>query len=637
MITSDIAQLFGLPSTNGGLFGLQGQNMAGGLGMGPGKGEGLDGGGMFAGLVQNLFAEGGLEGLGMKISDAAQGEGLGPLSAEGLAALKNSEGEVEQGAIVQITQIITVVYQEFTLLSGAGVNFEGLDNAQELAAAYQQLGMPPEEASSRAARLTIMMLVMDNRISMSDLLSGITDPQQLGLQEKHQSAFIHIEQTIQKFSVASTGGGLSLADAIRDGGPLPYGMNGGMNDGMNGADNGQKASAILASLSDKITLNGKAAENGLAQNTRNGEAGNGLATARSENGFLSGAMGRMESILNALATEAAKQPDGADLAKQLEQMAGAVKRISDQAVNDGGLKQLEANLPLNQSQSKAQDASIQNLAGQKAQREITAQADADQAQKVQENIKAQVAERQSLPEGEGNRLERSAGLPPRSQGSENAASRANAGLISREPALAEPQTPTYVVRASAGGGVEVVNPDTGEVIQPGNPGQNPASQNFSSNTGEAGMAQSRGLENAMQARLARQVSVHVRNLAGHGGGQIVVGLNPPELGRVQVRLEIMEGHVKGAITVQRPDVAETIARDMRALETAFQDMGLNLGEEGISIQLEQNPADQENENNNNEQNGSGTRLASNEAGEQIEDDQNEQQWVNPDRLLDVQA
>ena len=632
MITSDIANLFGLPSSGGGLFGFGGAGPNGGLsaGMAAGLGqEGLAGSGMFSGLVQSLFSQGDLQGLGkelgMNISGATQGEGLGQLSAEELAALENGEGELPQGAMVQITQIITVVYQEFTVLSQAGVNFDGLDSTQQLAAAYQQMGLSPEEANSRAARLTIMMLVMDNRISMSDLLSGIANPQELGLQQKHQSAFIHIEQTIQKFGTASTGGSLSLADAVRDGGPLPHAVN--------SADNGQKAGAILASLSGKINLNGKAAENGLAQNAQNSEAGGGLALGKGENSPLSGAMGRMESILNALATEASKQPEGADLAKQLEQMAGAVKRISDQAVNAGGLKQLEANLPLNQSQARAQDAGIQNLAGQKAQ----SQTDADQAQKVQENIKAQVAERQSLPEGEGNRLERSEGLPQRSQGSENAANRANAGLTSREPALAEPQAPTYVVRASAGGGVEVVNPDTGEVVQPGSPGQNPASQTFSSNTGEAAMAQSRGLESAMQARLARQVSVHVRNLAGHGGGQIVVGLNPPELGRVQVRLEILEGQVKGAITVQRPDVAETIARDMRALETAFKDMGLNLGEEGISIQLEQNPADQENENNNDGQEGSGTRLASTDASGGIQDDENEQAWVNPDRLLDLEA
>lgn len=655
MIPFGLAQLFQLPSgQNGqGLFGqgLFNLGMNGGL-LGEGQlagqltegqlqammnGEGLQKG-LFAGVLQNVLAEGGLSNLGLselgEVPDLAN-INLDELSPEELKALEEAkalmaEGDGQEGALVQITQIITVVYEEFTLLSSSGMSFDGLNSTQQLAAAYMDMGMTPEEANSRAARLTIMMLVMDNRMSMADLLESLHSPQGLGLEQKHQSAFIQIEQTITKFTLASTGSHTaSLAESIRNGASL-------QDVAQNMPQNAEKAAEILASLKASGQSNGDA-ENPEAA-ARILREGNGQQRGQ-QNNLFGNAFGRMENLLSVLADEAAKHPDGADLAKQLKNMAGAVKRISQNVINEGGLQQLEANLPQTRSNFNARDASLQSLAGQAAKPDV----DTNQTQKVQENLKAQISEEQPMPERpnperQSLRAERAETLLNRGVGGDNPGNNSNT-LASREPALVEPQQPTYIVRSSAAGGVEVVNPQTGEVIQAANPAQS-ASPSFSSNTGEASatMTQSRGLEAALQARLTQQVSVHVRNLAGHGGGQIVVGLNPPEMGRVQVRLEILEGSVKGAITVQRADVADTIARDIRSLENAFKEMGLELGHEGISVQLEQNPADQEKDNNNNQEQGSGTRLAGSEAGgESLDEDQDDGRWINPDRILDVRA
>lgn len=632
MITSDLAQLFQLPPGNGsnqGLFGLgrllsEGQ-IQGMINGGEASGE------LFSGVLKNVLT-GDADAAGLLPLDGdmvLDGE-MNPeaLSPEQLQALEDGESLPGESALIQLTQIITVVYEEFSLLSGSGANFDGLSSTEELAAAYMKAGMSAEEANSRAARLTIMMLVMDNRISTADLMESLNAPRELGLEQKHQSAFIHIEQTISKFTRASAGGNTaSLAESIRGGASL-------QDVTQNLPENAEKAKLILANLTSEVEGNGA---------VKQSDTGAGLFNADNNNGqqnLLSNAIGRMDNLLNALAEEAAQHPEGADLARQLKEMAGAVQRISQNVVDEGGLQQLEADLPKFQANLNNQNAGLQGLAAKAAK----AEADASQTQKVQENIKAQISEEQPLPErptaDRQNGGERSETLLNRGQGAggENAARNSSFNPAGREPALLEPQTPTYVVRPAAGGGVEVVNPQTGEVVQGTNPAQNAGTPSFSSNTGEASatLTQSRGLEAALQARLNQQVNVHVRNLAAHGGGQINVGLNPPEMGRVQVRLEIMEGSVKGAITVQRPDVAETITRDIRALENAFRDMGLELGAEGISVQLEQNPADQEKDNNNNQQDGSGTHLASNDLSAE-EDIQDNEGWINPDRILDVRA
>ena len=598
MIPAVFAQLSLNPS-NQGLFGLGGENLGQGL-----FGSNLDGG-LFSGVLMNVLSSGG-EGNNLENIN------LEDLSPEELAALEHAQsnalelGNDDEQALLQITQIITVVYEELTVLSKSGIDFDNLNDTQELAAAYMQKGMSAEEANNRAARLTIMMLVMDNRISMEDLMQSLSSPQAFGLEQAHQKAFLSIEQTITKFTLASTGSSItSLADSIRNGVSLEGALN---NASGNAPQNAEKAMAILEELSAQSQNTSQQSASKAGEQLINNDGS-------SQQNIFSKSFGRMENLLSALADEAAKSPQGAELSQQLRDMAGAVKRISQNVVREGGLQQLEAN-------------AVQDI-------------DAPVQEEAQQNIKAQVSEKQVLPERvvserPSQDIEKSENKLNRNQNTVGTNSNAQQ-LGGSEQKLVEPQAPTYVVRPSATGGVEVVNPQTGEVIQTANPAQTAGTQSFNSNTGEASatLTQSRGLEAALQARLNQQVSVHVRNLATHGGGQINVGLNPPEMGRVQVRLEILDGSVKGAITVQRPDVADSIARDIRALENAFKEMGLELSQEGISVQLEQNPADQEKENNTQQQN-SGTTLASTrvDAGSQ---DQEEQTWVNPDRLLDVRA
>lgn len=593
MLLPNLSQLLSFSSSSSTaavLFGGQtAQNVGslfGGLGAGA-ESLGAEGN-LFSGLLDDILGD-------MGLNTSAN-------ITETLAAAKNQEKATEaegaeqaeraELALLQVTQIVTVVYEEFSLLQASDAHFDDLNSAEALSAAYQQLGMSAEEADSRAARLTIMFMMLDDRLTTADLIGSLDG--QLGSQPiaaTQQRAFIKIEQTIQAFSIASTGSHGQLSSLLEKGQGL---LSGVALTSLRGAE-GQ---AIIENLG--VTPSGQAAAPTLE----------------------GGLFGRVNEIFNRLANKAAEHPEGQQLAAQLQQIATATQNISNQVVQDGGL------------------VSLQNTSLQKATLELTPQSAPQQA--IAAEIAAEISENQALPSAErardvaaeGANLGRSANERATDKTADTSNRQAN-GVGSKPPALPEPAVPSYVVRPSAEGGVEVVDPQTGQVLQT----STATTSQTSPQAGEATLAQSRGLETAQQVRLAQQVRVHVRTLAGHNGGQIVVGLNPKELGRVQVRLEITEGTVRGAITVQRADVAEAISRDIRALEQALQDVGLELAKEGIAIQLENHAAGSNGSKNEAEQQ-TGTAFASTNKEAQTFDAESEKggsRWVSPDRLLDVDA
>lgn len=579
MMIPDLSQLLSFsPSATGfgGLFGAQTASQGGGL-FGGLMGEGVSGeGSLFGNVLSSMLGESGLV------------ETLSAAEELNLEELENSE-EAEL-AIIQVTQVVTVVYEEFTMLSSSGVNFDDLNSVDSLSAAYQQLGMSQEEADSRATRLTVMFMLLDNRISTADLVAGLSTDQ---IAVKQQRTFIQIEQSIQAFSVASVGSSGQLSSLLAEGQNL---MNGGLSDA--------ELQAALAGAGEVQS-----------------DADLALASTDGENPLEGNLFGRVSEIFNKLADRASQHPEGKQLAAQLQEIAQATQNISDKVVKDGGLPNVQKALetPTLQSNSQqavqAQIAEDRPLPSAKAEREIQANA---RAQEV-------AADEANLGKGAGDK--------PADAARNNTAMVGNG----RPQALPEPPVPTFVMRPTADGGVEVVDPATGEVIQSS---QGNLANGSNAQAADGPMAQSRGLETAQQVRLAQQVRVHVRTLAAHNGGQIVVNLNPKELGRVQVRLEIEEGVVKGAITVQRPDVAESIAKDMRALEQALADVGLELAQDGIAIQLENHSAGDSNsqDSEGKRQTGTGFADTSSEAlSGAVDGEESAGRWMNPDRLLDVEA
>jgi flagellar hook-length control protein FliK len=82
-----------------------------------------------------------------------------------------------------------------------------------------------------------------------------------------------------------------------------------------------------------------------------------------------------------------------------------------------------------------------------------------------------------------------------------------------------------------------------------------------------------------------QVAVKLSSSAKDGGGKISIRLNPEELGKVDVRLEIgRDGAVRATVSADRPETLDMMQRDARALEKALQDAGLKT--DSNSLQFE---------------------------------------------------
>lgn len=67
--------------------------------------------------------------------------------------------------------------------------------------------------------------------------------------------------------------------------------------------------------------------------------------------------------------------------------------------------------------------------------------------------------------------------------------------------------------------------------------------------------------------------------------QITLRLDPPELGRIQARLQFGSNKaLQTSLTVEQPETYAMLQRDTHSLERALQDMGLDLGD-GINLEL----------------------------------------------------
>lgn len=70
-----------------------------------------------------------------------------------------------------------------------------------------------------------------------------------------------------------------------------------------------------------------------------------------------------------------------------------------------------------------------------------------------------------------------------------------------------------------------------------------------------------------------------------------IRLDPPELGKVDVRVEVgKDGKIMAVIAARDPSVADALMRGAKTLENALTQAGLTLSEEGIQVELDQNNA-----------------------------------------------
>jgi len=82
-----------------------------------------------------------------------------------------------------------------------------------------------------------------------------------------------------------------------------------------------------------------------------------------------------------------------------------------------------------------------------------------------------------------------------------------------------------------------------------------------------------------------QVSVKLSQAGKDGGGKISIRLNPEELGKVDVKMEIgRDGMVRALVSADRPETLDMLQRDSRALEKALQDAGLKTDSDSLQFE-----------------------------------------------------
>jgi flagellar hook-length control protein FliK len=85
-----------------------------------------------------------------------------------------------------------------------------------------------------------------------------------------------------------------------------------------------------------------------------------------------------------------------------------------------------------------------------------------------------------------------------------------------------------------------------------------------------------------------QLAVEIATRAGKGERRFDIRLDPPELGRIDVRLEIdSKGNTTTKLIVERAETLDMFQRDARGLEKALQNAGLKLDAGGLEFSLRQ--------------------------------------------------
>jgi hypothetical protein len=83
-----------------------------------------------------------------------------------------------------------------------------------------------------------------------------------------------------------------------------------------------------------------------------------------------------------------------------------------------------------------------------------------------------------------------------------------------------------------------------------------------------------------------QIAMHIAKGVQNGTDKISIRLNPSELGRVDIKLEVArDGSVTASVTVERPETLELLKGDARSLERALANAGLDPDSDKLSFNL----------------------------------------------------
>lgn len=98
------------------------------------------------------------------------------------------------------------------------------------------------------------------------------------------------------------------------------------------------------------------------------------------------------------------------------------------------------------------------------------------------------------------------------------------------------------------------------------------------------------------------VAVEISAQAKAGNSRFEIRLDPPELGRIDVRLEVhRNGEVTSRLFVEKSETLDLLRRDAPQLQQALQDAGLKTGSNGLQFSLRDQGSQDRNDSNGNGQ------------------------------------
>ncbi|MDO8839305.1 MAG: flagellar hook-length control protein FliK [Parvibaculum sp.] len=93
---------------------------------------------------------------------------------------------------------------------------------------------------------------------------------------------------------------------------------------------------------------------------------------------------------------------------------------------------------------------------------------------------------------------------------------------------------------------------------------------------------------------AMAIALQIARNLQKGVNRFDIRLDPPEMGRIDVRMEVRrDGHVMAHLTVEKPETLELLQRDARALQQALNNAGLDADENSLNFSLRDQNGDQE--------------------------------------------
>jgi flagellar hook-length control protein FliK len=118
----------------------------------------------------------------------------------------------------------------------------------------------------------------------------------------------------------------------------------------------------------------------------------------------------------------------------------------------------------------------------------------------------------------------------------------------------------------------------------------------------------------------QQLALTVATEARAGTRRFEIRLDPPEMGRIDVKLEMQaDGSIRSMMTVERPDTYDALNRDARQLERLLTQSGLKLGEGGLQLSMGDTGNDQQRSEGQSDQRQQGSALASGTLAERKSD------------------